>query len=133
MSSRSLNDLRPEFAVKAKAWLQRCKSANLDILVYCTFRSMGEQDELYTHGRTVPGAIVTNAKAGQSAHNYGLALDFVPLLNGRPQWAAGNGLYLLAVQLAADAGMESLAHSSFPEWPHLQMPGWRELAKVTQV
>lgn len=44
-----------------------------------TFRTFAEQDALYAQGRTKPGKIVTNAKGGQSIHNYGLALDIVIL------------------------------------------------------
>lgn len=39
-------------------------------------RTFAEQDDIYAQGRTKPGKIVTKAKAGQSFHNYGLALDF---------------------------------------------------------
>ena len=41
------------------------------------YRSMERQQELYNQGRTTPGNIVTNAKAGESFHNYGVAVDFV--------------------------------------------------------
>lgn len=44
-------------------------------------RTMKEQDDLFAQGRTKPGKKVTNARAGQSAHNYGLAVDIVLLLN----------------------------------------------------
>ena len=133
MASRSLDDLRPESRVNVDAWLDACLAASLSILVYCTMRSSAEQDELYTHGRTAPGPIVTNAKGGFSAHNFGLALDFVPLLNGKPQWAGGNGLYTLAINLASARGMQSLSHSSFPEWAHLQAPDWQNIANTTLI
>jgi peptidoglycan L-alanyl-D-glutamate endopeptidase CwlK len=42
-------------------------------------RTFPEQDALYAKGRTVPGPRVTNSKAGQSYHNYGLAIDFALL------------------------------------------------------
>lgn len=42
-----------------------------------TLRTFAEQDALYAQGRTKPGAVVTKAKAGQSYHNYGLAIDIV--------------------------------------------------------
>lgn len=42
-------------------------------------RSIDEQAILFAKGRTAPGAIVTNAKPGQSYHNYGLAFDFALL------------------------------------------------------
>jgi peptidoglycan L-alanyl-D-glutamate endopeptidase CwlK len=43
------------------------------------YRSIKEQDDLYAIGRTKKGAKVTNAKGGQSIHNYGLAFDIVLL------------------------------------------------------
>lgn len=41
------------------------------------FRTLEKQTQLYNQGRTTPGSIVTNAKAGESFHNYGVAVDFV--------------------------------------------------------
>jgi hypothetical protein len=38
-------------------------------------RTFAEQDALYAQGRTRKGLRVTNAKGGQSYHNYGLAAD----------------------------------------------------------
>lgn len=44
-----------------------------------TLRTIEEQNSLYAQGRTKPGNIVTNAKGGQSYHNFGLAFDIVLL------------------------------------------------------
>jgi peptidoglycan LD-endopeptidase CwlK len=49
---------------------------NVELRITYGLRTFAEQDALYAKGRTQPGAIVTNAKGGQSYHNYGLALDF---------------------------------------------------------
>lgn len=46
-------------------------------------RTFKEQDELYAIGRTKPGKIVTNAKGGQSIHNYGFAVDIVLIIDGK--------------------------------------------------
>lgn len=53
-----------------------------------TLRTIEEQDRLYSLGRTViwngsgkKQGIVTNARGGQSIHNYGLAFDIVLLLD----------------------------------------------------
>lgn len=46
-----------------------------------TLRTFAEQDALYAQGRSKPGAKVTNAKGGQSYHNYGLAIDIVLLVD----------------------------------------------------
>lgn len=46
-----------------------------------TLRTFAEQDILYAQGRTTPGKIVTNAKGGQSMHNFSLAVDIVLLVD----------------------------------------------------
>ena len=48
-----------------------------------TLRTDKEQDELYAQGRTKSGKKVTNAKGGQSYHNYGLAFDIVLIIDGK--------------------------------------------------
>ena len=48
------------------------------------YRSTAEQNALFAKGRNAQGVVisakdtVTNARGGQSAHNYGCAVDFVP-------------------------------------------------------
>jgi peptidoglycan LD-endopeptidase CwlK len=46
-------------------------------------RTIEEQNALYAKGRTAPGKIVTNAKGGSSYHNYGIAIDFAFLIDGK--------------------------------------------------
>jgi peptidoglycan L-alanyl-D-glutamate endopeptidase CwlK len=53
-----------------------------------TLRTIKEQNELYQKGRTTSGPKVTNAKGGQSYHNYGLAFDLVLLID-----TDGNGTF----------------------------------------
>lgn len=62
---------------------QELKGSAKIVLVQGT-RTFPEQEALYAQGRTnkkLPK--VTNAKAGQSYHNYGLAVDFCLQLNGK--------------------------------------------------
>lgn len=51
-------------------------------------RTFSEQADLYAQGRTTAGKIVTNAPAGLSIHQYGLAFDIVLLVD-----KDGNGTY----------------------------------------
>lgn len=61
---------------------------NLGIRITYGLRTFAEQNALYAKGRTTPGAKVTNAKGGQSYHNYGLALDFCLLhKDGKISWS----------------------------------------------
>lgn len=48
-----------------------------------TLRTDKEQDDLFAIGRTKPGKRVTNARGGQSYHNYGLAFDIVLIIDGK--------------------------------------------------
>ena len=54
---------------------------NVQIRIVQGLRTFEEQDALYAQGRTKPGKKVTNARKGQSYHNYGLAVDFCLLIN----------------------------------------------------
>lgn len=123
--SRSLDTLQPQFRAMVDPWLADCAASGLDILITCTLRTMGEQQSLYAQGRTAPGHIVTNAPPGQSAHNYGLALDFVPVVYGKPEWTGKDPAWSHAISIAEAHGMQSLAKSAFPELAHLQLPNWR--------
>lgn len=46
-----------------------------DYILISGNRTWPEQDALYAQGRTKPGNKVTNAKGGQSNHNFGIAVD----------------------------------------------------------
>lgn len=93
MASRDLKDLHPHVRLLALDFIEQCRKENIDVLIYCTYRSNQEQDDLYAQGRTKPGKIVTYARGGQSRHNHtlkdrpaSLAFDCVPLRGGKPVW-----------------------------------------------
>lgn len=68
-----------------------------------TYRSFERSDELYAQGRTKPGQIVTNAKGGSSLHNYGLAIDFVLMVNGKQHWVVDDN-WMKVVKCFEDEG-----------------------------
>lgn len=131
--SRLIEDLRPIMQPRARAFLSACDAEGIDLLVTCTLRTLVEQAKLYAQGRTKPGQIVTRAKPGQSAHNYGLALDVVPMRAGKPVWStSGNDLilWLRVGELGEKSGLEWAGRwVAFREFPHFQFPGWREVIK----
>ena len=86
MPSRNLEDLHPTVANLARRFIDLARTEGIEILVTSTLRTFDEQAELYAQGRTLPGKRVTNAKPGESWHNFGLAFDVVPLLNGKAVW-----------------------------------------------
>ena len=86
MTSRRLEDLHPVVVEKATQLLRAAEAEGVELLVTSTLRTFEEQEQLYDIGRTKPGRKVTNARAGRSWHNFGLAFDVVPLVNGKPIW-----------------------------------------------
>jgi len=86
-----------------------------------TTRSAREQTEDYAKGRTTPGPIITNAKAGQSLHNYqpGLAFDVFFEVNGK--YSTDESLYanLGALAPSVDLNWGGTWHHS-KDTPHFQ-------------
>ena len=70
-------DLLPAVRRKADKLIAIARLLGMDLRITSGFRSFKEQDKLYAQGRTKPGNIVTNAKGGQSMHNFGVAFDIV--------------------------------------------------------
>lgn len=124
--SRKLEDLRPEFRTKFESVLAACKAQGVDLLVTCTLRTLEEQTALYAKGRSLPGAKVTNAKAGKSAHNFGLAADVVVIVNGKPDWSGCDRGWKIYGSAVRQAGLEWAGDwTSFKELPHCQLPDWK--------
>lgn len=54
---------------------------------YDGVRTFDQQTQLWNQGRSAPGGVVTNAKAGESAHNYASATDWTLWdASGNPIW-----------------------------------------------
>lgn len=130
--SRSLDDLHPLFKPKAEEFQIAAKAAGLDVLIYCTLRTGAEQNELYAHGRTLPGKRLTNARAGQSPHNFGLAFDGCPTIGGKPVWDETHPLWQTYGHVAITVGLEWAGNwvGDMREFPHVQAPNWKTLAGI---
>lgn len=81
---KDLNELHPKVKELAEALLEACKKQGLYIGISETYRSVERQDYLYAQGRTMPGAIVTNAKGSSmsSYHQWRLAFDVFQNIKG---------------------------------------------------
>lgn len=126
----AITGLHP-YVLKQKNELVRLtKQRGITIIITDGYRSHEEQTRIYNQGRTTEGDIVTNAKAGQSLHNYGLAIDFaLKLEDGSVIWdmeydGNGNGKsdWMEVVAIAKELGFEWGGDwNKFPDYPHLQM------------
>ena len=131
INSRSLDDLLPAVKVRVEKFINSAKDAGIDLLVTSTYRDNESQNALYAQGRTKPGRIVTNAKGGQSFHNYRCAVDVVPLLNGKPVWDAENDIWQKVGDFGIAAGLEWAGNwTKFREMPHFQYTNGLNLADL---
>lgn len=81
-------------------------------------RTFKEQSELFALGRTKHGAKVTNANAGESFHNYGLAFDFCFMANGKDIWNVDTN-WKVVVKVFKDLGWVWGGYfKSIPDTPH---------------
>jgi peptidoglycan LD-endopeptidase CwlK len=133
INSRKLEDLLPQVRTRVEAFLKAADEAGIDLLVTSTYRDNASQDALYAQGRTAPGRIVTNAKAGQSFHNHRCAVDVVPVRNGKPVWDSKDPVWQTVGRLGKATGLEWAGDwKRFKEFPHFQYTGGLTLAQLQQ-
>lgn len=85
------------------------------------FRGEAEQNTLYAKGRTAPGPKVTNAKYGDSFHNFGLAGDVTNFIGKKPDWTAKN--YACLSQYVKHRGLRwGGDFKSIKDLPHIEYP-----------
>lgn len=95
-----------------------------------TYRTFEQSQALYDQGRTTPGEIVSNAKPGQSYHNYALALDFHLIVKGEDIWEVNHD-WTTVVNIFKQHGFTWGGDwQSFKDYPHLENKlgyNWRDL------
>lgn len=130
MASRKIEDLHPDLQPICREFLLNAEDAGIDVLITCTYRSNDEQNALYAQGRTVAGSRVTNARGGQSAHNFTIdgkpaakAFDIVPMVNGKPQWSSAHPAWQRLGKIGMDLGLNwyGAPNSKFHEFPHFEI------------
>ncbi|MFC3039365.1 M15 family metallopeptidase [Virgibacillus xinjiangensis] len=124
------DSLHPVVEEKKDILLERSREKGIRVVITDTVRSIEEQNQLYEQGRSDNGNIVTNARGGESYHNYGLAIDYAladesgNLLwdihydgneNGKSDWRE---VAAIAKELGFTWGGD---WQRFPDYPHLQM------------
>ena len=144
--SRDKGLLYSPFAGQLRDFESRLVAAKLPFYLYMGLRTFEDQDELYSQGRTKPGQIVTNARGGDSLHNYGLAADYV--LDGQPdkpgiQWswdtkadfnADGRNDWMQMGEIAESCGLEWGGRwKRFPDLPHVQNRYGLTLAEIKEI
>lgn len=128
---------RSMFRPFIKAAKATAKALGYDYVAISGNRTWAEQDKLYAQGRTLPGKIVTNARGGQSNHNFGIAMDFGVFQDGKyldetnPKVASS--VHKSVGALAEQFGMEWGGNwSSITDDPHFQIATGLTLAQARE-
>lgn len=125
-----LDGLHPSVRKATEQLLAICEQKGIDMIITHGLRTIDEQNALYAKGRTAPGSIVTNAKGGTSYHNYGLAIDYCLIKDGKALWVVNEDWRAVASE-AKKLGFEWGGDwKSFRDYPHLQMTFGLSIAQL---
>ena len=76
-----LSALHPYFRDQVMELIEVCKSKGIELAVVETYRTVAKQNEYKKLGK-----IYTRSTGGRSKHQYGLAVDVVPVIDSVPSW-----------------------------------------------
>jgi peptidoglycan L-alanyl-D-glutamate endopeptidase CwlK len=129
ISEQRLLQVMPALGDRVRQMAAILAQEGIRIRVVQGLRTVEEQDALYAQGRTSPGKVVTNCAGGRSYHNFGLAVDCVPSINGfnmeyAPDWDGQHPAWKRMEAVGQSLGLDSGAMwRSFPDMPHFQFTG----------
>lgn len=126
ISLQRIEKLHPKIREEVKALVEKANAqltSHSEIRIVQAYRTFAEQDALYKQRPKV-----TNAKGGQSLHNYGLAIDFALLIDGKEiswdlkkDWDGDKVAdWMEVVKVFTDAGYEWGGKWKFKDNPHFQ-------------
>jgi peptidoglycan L-alanyl-D-glutamate endopeptidase CwlK len=119
-SESYIQTLLPAAQQKAREFMKAIQNASFTIKIISGTRTFAEQDQLYRQGRDLPGPKVTNARGGQSNHNFGVAWDIGVFQNG--QYLDESPIYKQVGGIGKPLGLEWGGDwKSITDEPHFQM------------
>ena len=132
MASRDIKDLHhvcAEAHTLASALYKERFPNDPQPFLTCTHRDNEEQTELYAQGKTKPGKIVNQAKAGQSPHNYkpSFAWDiaFINPLTKKLDWSDKLFRNYADCVKKVSSVIECGIDWKFKDAPHYELKGWK--------
>jgi peptidoglycan L-alanyl-D-glutamate endopeptidase CwlK len=122
--------LYPPLLIKLEQLIENCSKRGVDYYAVSGFRDWEEQDKLYAQGRNKKGKVidksqvVTNAKGGESNHNYSVAADWCADSDKtryglQPNWNTES--YRILAEEAQHLGLEAGFFWKFKDAPHIQL------------
>ena len=123
-SAGNIATLLPPVRPLAVALILALREAGIAAKVISGNRTYAEQDALYAQGRTKPGARVTNARGGQSNHNFGVAFD-IGIFDANGKYWEESPAYAKAGETGKKLGLQWGGDWTFQDEPHFEWrPDW---------
>ena len=144
-----IEELRPKTKKLCELWIEECRKNGINLVVTQTFRSPELQEAYYSQGRELleivnlkrkkvgldkitekENKIVTKAAPWTSPHNYGLAWDFAPIVNGKIDWN-NLDLFRKCGEIAKKLNFEGYTlewggdFKTIKDFPHIQLKNWK--------
>jgi peptidoglycan LD-endopeptidase CwlK len=130
VSNTRISQLDPSMQPLANLAVNLMYMKDQPVRVVQGLRTFEEQDALYAIGRTthLDRSPVTNARAGQSAHNFAKAIDVYPLESGKVVIPpASDSRWHVIGETGTSVGLKwGGDFKRLKDYPHLEMPNWRE-------
>ncbi|EAD7928663.1 M15 family metallopeptidase, partial [Listeria monocytogenes] len=120
----NVSGMNKSVADKTRNVIKKMAKKGIYLCVAQGYRSSAEQNALYAQGRTKPGAVVTNAKGGQSNHNYGVAVDLCLYTSDGKNviWESTTSRWKTVVSAMKAEGFEWGGDwKSFKDYPHFEL------------
>ena len=128
LSKRSMKELIGVHPILAFAVVRAIEITEQDFMVLDGLRTQAEQDKLVARGVS---------KTNNSYHLYGLAVDLVAYVDGKPSW---DPKYYNAIAVAMKRVIEKYAlpiEWGYDLWswdlPHWQITGWRDKYDIREI
>jgi len=131
-----LDALHPYFRDKIVTLISMCKAKGIELAIVESYRTHSKQNEYKSMGKNY-----TRSGGGKSKHQYGLAIDVVPVIDSVAQWDNAKlwrKVGIIGEQLGLNWGgrWKSLYDPGHFEWTgglssyHLAMGQWPKIPKV---
>lgn len=123
-SEGNIATLHPQVRPLARALIQKAAQRGIKAVITSGTRTYAEQNDLYEQGRSKPGKVVTNARGGQSNHNFGIAFDITLFDGASPVWESPK--YKTVGQIGKSLGLNWGGDwASIKDEPHFELhPEW---------
>lgn len=116
-TEKNIATLLPQAQEKAREFMRLVKAKGINAKIIDGSRTMEQQQKVYNQGRTTPGDIVTNARPGESFHNFAVAFD-IGIFDDTGDYLEESPIYEELGPIGESVGLEWGGRWERQDFPH---------------